>query len=135
MMRDILTAGDVIGAGALGYAGLSALGGGSAAAGASKVGSGVANLLKGKGAIAEGVGKAGGFIKRNKEAIEMAGKGISALMPDRASEAAMMRAETERMQFEAEKRQLEQQRKDKEAIARLLMPMYGDYMKQLGYPR
>ena len=135
-----LTVGDIAAA-TLGGAAL--LGGGSVGTGLARAGSGVKGLLtgagKGAGAAAKGVGKgaveAGKFAKTNKDLLTMAGKGAQQFLPNEASEAAMMNAETQRMRLEEEQRQaaLEEERKRK--IAELLMPYAADMTGFFGMNR
>lgn len=67
--------------------------------------------------------RAGTFAKENKDLLTLAGKGIMATMPDAASDAAMMNAETTRMRLEEERRQAQMEEERRRRLAELLMPM------------
>ena len=131
MARKLLTGVDIAGA-TLGGAAL--LGGGSVGAGLGKIGSaakssvgGVKSLLTGKanvGGFTEGAGKALKVARENKDLIALGGKGIQSMLPDAASDAAMMNAETARKRYELEQEETEEERRRKENIAKLLIPMY-----------
>ena len=62
--------------------------------------------------------------RENKDLIALGGKGIQSMLPDAASDAAMMNAETARKRYELEQEETEEERRRKENIAKLLMPMY-----------
>ena len=135
-VRGLLTAGDIAGA-TLGGAAL--LGGGSIGAGlgkigagAAKAGSGVKSLLTGNANVGGALKSAGSFAKENKDLIALAGKGIGSMLPDAASDAAMMRAETERMSFEENKAERQREEERRRRLAELLMPMY-ERMNQTKY--
>ena len=68
--------------------------------------------------------KAGNFAKENKDLIAMAGKGVQAFLPDAASDAAYMNAETNRMRLEQEQSQEKTEQERRRRIAELLMPMF-----------
>ena len=68
--------------------------------------------------------RAGTFAKENKDLIAMAGKGVQAFLPDAASDAAMMNAETNRMRLEQEQSQEKAEQERRRRIAELLMPMF-----------
>lgn len=74
--------------------------------------------------------KAGTFYKENKDLITEAGKGIQKLMPDPASDAKMMDAETARMRFEEERRQVQLEEERRRRIAELLMPLFRQQFPQ-----
>ena len=87
----------------------------------------VANANK---SASSGGGRLQGLLRgfrENKDLISMAGKGIMAGMPDRGEEAAMMRAETERMMFEDEKAQREARQR---ALQQYFMPMLGQIQQE-----
>ena len=67
------------------------------------------------------------FMRENKDLISMAGKGIMSAMPDRGEDAAMMRAETERMAFEDEKAQREARQR---ALQQYFMPLLGQIQQE-----
>lgn len=91
-------------------------------------GSGIMDLLRGAGrGIASAADSAGSFASRNKDLLTMAGKGALAMMPDAANDAAMMRAETERMQFEEEKRRNEERQM---ALQKFFMPYLEQTQKR-----
>jgi len=65
--------------------------------------------------------------RENKDLIGMAGKGVMSALPDAASDAAMMRAETERMAFEDEKAQREARQR---ALQQYFMPLLGQIQQE-----
>ena len=73
--------------------------------------------------------------RENKDLLTMAGKGIQAAMPNAASDAAMMNAETQRMLADQQiaQQQLEEERKRK--IAELLMPYASEMTGFFGMNR
>lgn len=107
-VRNLLTAGDVIGAGALGYGLVKGVG---------------APLVGKLGSAVKSAGGVGKFATQNKDLIAMAGKGIGSMLPDPANEAALMNAETQRMRFEEEQRQLGLEQERRRRVAEMLMPM------------
>lgn len=62
------------------------------------------------------------FAKENKDLLTLAGQGIQAALPDAASDAAVMNAETNRMRLEEESRQAKMEEERRRRIAQLLMP-------------
>lgn len=121
LVRGLLKAGDIAGAAYLGGAALGGgLGFGSVKAGLSKGAGGVKSLLTGNADVGKAASSALKFGRENKDLIAMAGKGIGSMLPDAASDAAMMRAETERMQFEDERKQREARQR---ALQEYFMPM------------
>lgn len=70
------------------------------------------------------LGKIGKAATDNKDLIAMAGKGIQALLPDAASDAAYMNAETNRMRLEQEQSQEKTEQERRRRMAELLMPMF-----------
>ena len=62
------------------------------------------------------------FAKSNKDLLTLAGQGIQAALPDAASDAAFMNAETNRMRLEEESRQAKMEEERRRRIAQLLMP-------------
>jgi len=78
-------------------------------------------------------GKFGRFanvLRENKDLLTEAGKGIQNMLPDAASEAKMMDAETARMRFEEERRQVQLEEERRRRIAELLMPMFRQQFPQ-----
>jgi len=76
--------------------------------------------------------KARNFVSQNKDLIELGGKGIQSVLPNPASEAAMMNAETERMRFEEDRRQAKLEEERRRLIAELLMPYFQQQFPNLG---
>ena len=68
--------------------------------------------------------KAGKAATEYKDLIAMAGKGIQSVLPDAASDAAYMNAETARMRLEDERNQMKMEEERRRRIAELLMPMF-----------
>jgi hypothetical protein len=62
------------------------------------------------------------FAKSNKDLLTLAGQGIQSALPDAASDAAVMNAETNRMRLEEESRQAKMEEERRRRIAQLLMP-------------
>ncbi len=83
-----------------------------------------ANKIAGSGNRIQGL--LSGF-RENKDLIGMAGKGVMSALPDAASDAAMMRAETERMAFEDEKAQREARQR---ALQQYFMPLLGQIQQE-----
>jgi len=140
VVRGLLTAGDIAGA-TLGGAAL--LGGGLSGAGIKaglgKIGSaakasagGVKSLLTGKTPVKQAAGEALKFARTNKDIIGGAVKGAQMMMPDAADEAAMMNAETARKRYDLEQEETLEERRRKENIAKLLMPMYQQLYSSRG---
>jgi hypothetical protein len=140
VVRGLLTAGDIAGA-TLGGAAL--LGGGLSGAGVKaglgKIGSaakssagGVKSLLTGKTPVKQAAGDLLKVARENKDLIAMGGKGIQSMLPDAASDAAMMNAETARMRYDLEQEETLEERRRKENIAKLLMPMYQQLYSSRG---
>lgn len=75
------------------------------------------------GGFLSGLGSVARTARENKDLIAMAGKGIGSMLPDAATEAALMNAETNRMRLEEEQRQVRQEEERRRMIAELLMPM------------
>jgi hypothetical protein len=75
--------------------------------------------------------QAGKFAKDNKDLIAMAGRGAQSLLPDAASDAAYMNAETARMRLEDERGQTKMEEERRRRIAELLMPMFGQMQSQM----
>lgn len=85
--------------------------------------SGAMDLLRGAGRKVAGAAKsAGKFVKENQDLIGMAGKGVLGALPNAASDAAMMNAETQRMLAEEQIAEAERERERRRRIAELLMP-------------
>ena len=78
--------------------------------------------------------QAGKFAKDNKDLIAMAGKGVQSLLPDAASDAAYMNAETARMRLEEEQNQAKMEQERRSRIAELLMPMFTQMSGGRGTP-
>lgn len=76
--------------------------------------------------------KAGTFARENKDLIAMAGKGIQSTLPDAASDAALMNAETTRMRLDEERRQVQVEEERRRRIAELLMPYFRQQFPTLG---
>lgn len=74
--------------------------------------------------------KAGTFAKENKDLLTMAGKGIQQTLPDPASDAALMNAETTRMRLDEERRQMQVEEERRRRIAELLMPLFRQQFPQ-----
>ena len=74
--------------------------------------------------------KAGTFAKENKDLLTMAGKGIEKVLPNPASDAALMDAETARMRFDEERRQMQVEEERRRRIAELLMPLFRQQFPQ-----
>jgi hypothetical protein len=64
------------------------------------------------------------FAKENKDLIEMAGKSIQSVLPDAASDAKYMDAETNRMRLDDEREQMKMEQERRRRMAELLMPMF-----------
>jgi hypothetical protein len=71
-------------------------------------------------------------VRENKDIIGGAVKGIQMAMPDPSKEAAMMNAETARMRYDLEQEETLEERRRKENIAKLLMPMYQQLYSSRG---
>lgn len=74
--------------------------------------------------------RAGTFAKENKDLLTMAGKGIQQTLPDPASDAALMNAETTRMRLDEERRQMQVEEERRRRIAELLMPLFRQQFPQ-----
>jgi hypothetical protein len=68
----------------------------------------------------------------NKDLIAMGGKGIQSMLPDAASDAAMMNAETNRMRLEEEQNQAKMEQERRKRIAELLMPFFQQQFPNYG---
>lgn len=77
--------------------------------------------------------QAGKFAKDNKDLIAMAGKGVQSLLPDAASDAAYMNAETARMRLDDERGQMKMEEERRRRIAELLMPMFTQMQSRQSY--
>jgi hypothetical protein len=71
-------------------------------------------------------------VRENKDIIGGAVKGIQMAMPDPSNEAAMMNAETARMRYDLEQEETLEERRRRENIAKLLMPMYQQLYSSRG---
>ena len=80
-----------------------------------------------------GFAQASKFAKENKDLIAMAGKGVQALLPDAASDAAYMNAETNRMRLAQEQSQEKTEEERRRRIAELLMPMFTQMQSRQPY--
>jgi hypothetical protein len=86
-------------------------------------------LLSKAGDLARGAGR---FAKENKDLIALAGEGIQSTLPDAASDAAMMNAETARMRLEDERNQMKMEEERRRRIAELLMPYFQQQFPNYG---
>jgi hypothetical protein len=82
------------------------------------------------GDIAKGAGK---LAKENKDLIAMAGKGVQALLPNAAGEAAYMNAETNRLRLKEEQDQAKTEQERRRRMAELLMPMFTQMQSRPSY--
>ena len=73
------------------------------------------------------------FATDNKDLIAMAGKGVQSFLPDAASDAAMMNAETNRMRLEQEQSQEKAEQERRRRMAELLMPMFTQMQSRPSY--
>jgi hypothetical protein len=80
-----------------------------------------------------GFAKASKFAKENKDLIAMAGKSVQALLPDAASDAAYMNAETNRMRLEEEQNQEKTEQERRRRTAELLLPMFTQMQSRQPY--
>jgi len=88
----------------------------------------LAKSTKGPGLLS----KAGKFATENKDLIAMGGKGVQAMLPDAASDAAMMNADTMRMRLDEERRQAQMEEERRRRIAELLMPYFQQQFPTFG---
>jgi hypothetical protein len=86
-------------------------------------------LLSKAGDLARGAGR---FAKENKDLIALAGEGIQSTLPNAASEAAMMNAETARMRLDDERNQMKMEEERRRRIAELLMPYFQQQFPNYG---
>jgi hypothetical protein len=86
-------------------------------------------LLSKAGDLARGAGR---FAKENKDLIALAGEGIQSALPDAASDAAMMNAETARMRLDDERNQMKMEEERRRRIAELLMPYFQQQFPNYG---
>jgi hypothetical protein len=71
-------------------------------------------------------------LESRPKTVEAVAKGIQMAMPNPASEAAMMNAETQRQNLEMQRQQMQEEQRRRETIAALLMPMYQQMMQSRG---
>jgi hypothetical protein len=71
-------------------------------------------------------------LESRPKTIEAVAKGIQMAMPNPASEAALMNAETQRQILEMQRQQMQEEQRRRETIAALLMPMYQQMMQGRG---
>ncbi len=71
-------------------------------------------------------------LESRSKTVEGITKGIQMALPNPASEAAMMNAETQRQNLEMQRQQMQEEQRRRETIAALLMPMYQQMMQGRG---
>lgn len=71
-------------------------------------------------------------LESRSKTVEGITKGIQMALPNPASEAAMMDAETQRQNLEMQRQQMQEEQRRRETIAALLMPMYQQMMQGRG---
>lgn len=71
-------------------------------------------------------------LESRSKTIEGITKGIQMALPNPASEAALMNAETQRQILEMQRQQMQEEQRRRETIAALLMPMYQQMMQSRG---
>jgi hypothetical protein len=118
---------------------LSGAGGAGSAGGAGAVGAAVSNVAASAPPAVpyekplSRLGKASKFFKENKDLIAMGGKSIQATLPDAASDAKYMDAETNRMRLDDEREQMKMEQERRRRMAELLMPMFTQMQSRPSY--